>query len=66
MRILVSALVCAAIFGIPATAESQARPVHTFSIVARDAATGQIGVAVQSHWFSVAQLYRGQSPESVP
>ena len=29
------------------------RPVHTYSIVARDAATGQIGVAVQSHWFSV-------------
>jgi uncharacterized Ntn-hydrolase superfamily protein len=29
------------------------RPVHTYSIVARDAATGEIGVAVQSHWFSV-------------
>lgn len=26
---------------------------HTFSIVARDTATGEIGVAVQSHWFSV-------------
>ena len=26
---------------------------HTFSIVARDSATGEIGVAVQSHWFSV-------------
>lgn len=26
---------------------------HTFSIVARDPATGQMGVAVQSHWFSV-------------
>jgi uncharacterized Ntn-hydrolase superfamily protein len=26
---------------------------HTFSIVARDPATGEIGVAVQSHWFSV-------------
>src|SRR5262245_50300353 len=25
------------------------RPVHTFSIVARDAATGELGVAVQSH-----------------
>ena len=32
------------------------RPVHTFSIVARDAATGQIGVAVQSHWFAVGQI----------
>ncbi len=29
------------------------RPVHTFSIVARDSKTGEIGVAVQSHWFSV-------------
>jgi uncharacterized Ntn-hydrolase superfamily protein len=27
--------------------------MHTFSIVAVDSATGQIGVAVQSHWFSV-------------
>lgn len=26
---------------------------HTFSIVARDAETGEMGVAVQSHWFSV-------------
>src|SRR4051794_39970060 len=26
---------------------------NTFSIVARDSATGDIGVAVQSHWFSV-------------
>ncbi|MBV9210212.1 MAG: DUF1028 domain-containing protein [Acidobacteria bacterium] len=29
------------------------RPVHTFSIVARDPSTGELGVAVQSHWFSV-------------
>ncbi|HXS09794.1 MAG TPA: DUF1028 domain-containing protein, partial [Candidatus Krumholzibacteria bacterium] len=29
------------------------RPVHTYSIVARDSTTGEIGVAVQSHWFSV-------------
>ncbi|HEV7241709.1 MAG TPA: DUF1028 domain-containing protein [Thermoanaerobaculia bacterium] len=28
----------------------------TFSIVARDPATGQIGVAVQSHWFAVGQI----------
>jgi uncharacterized Ntn-hydrolase superfamily protein len=26
---------------------------HTFSIVARDSLTGEMGVAVQSHWFSV-------------
>lgn len=29
------------------------RPVHTYSIVARDSTTGELGVAVQSHWFSV-------------
>jgi uncharacterized Ntn-hydrolase superfamily protein len=29
---------------------------HTFSIVARDAKTGQMGVAVQSHWFGVGRL----------
>ncbi|MDR3573998.1 MAG: DUF1028 domain-containing protein [Anaerolineaceae bacterium] len=30
--------------------------VHTFSIVARDPLTGQLGVAVQSHWFSVGSV----------
>lgn len=29
---------------------------HTFSIVARDAKTGEMGVAVQSHWFAVGTL----------
>lgn len=45
-------------------AQNQAtRPVHgseplahTFSIVARDSATGELGVAVQSHWFSVGTV----------
>ena len=32
------------------------RPVHTYSIVARDPETGQLGVAVQSHWFSVGSI----------
>jgi uncharacterized Ntn-hydrolase superfamily protein len=32
------------------------RPVHTFSIVARDPETGELGVAVQSHWFSVGAI----------
>lgn len=35
---------------------SQLRPVATYSIVARDPATGHLGVAVQSHWFSVGSL----------
>ena len=38
------------------TALGQTRPVNTYSIVARDPATGQMGVAVQSHWFSVGPI----------
>lgn len=34
----------------------QSRPVHTFSIVARDPVSGELGVAVQSHWFSVGPI----------
>jgi uncharacterized Ntn-hydrolase superfamily protein len=37
-------------------APGQVRPVHTYSIVARDPATGQMGVAVQSHWYSVGTI----------
>jgi len=32
------------------------RPVATYSIVARDPQTGEMGVAVQSHWFSVGSV----------
>ncbi len=32
------------------------RPVATYSIVARDLETGEMGVAVQSHWFSVGSV----------
>jgi uncharacterized Ntn-hydrolase superfamily protein len=32
------------------------RPIHTYSIVARDPSTGEMGVAVQSHWFSVGSI----------
>src|SRR5215210_4393691 len=38
------------------TASVPVRPVHTFSIVARDPDTGELGVAVQSHWFSVCPI----------
>lgn len=42
---------------MPPSAQGEAlRPVHTYSIVARDARTGELGVAVQSHWFSVGGL----------
>ncbi len=49
-RILVCTLLIASPLG------AQLRPVSTYSIVARDSITGQIGVAVQSHWFAVGQI----------
>ena len=33
-----------------------AEQIATFSIVARDPKTGEMGVAVQSHWFAVGQI----------
>jgi uncharacterized Ntn-hydrolase superfamily protein len=50
--------------GRPSTQGESAAPVagkpgplaHTFSIVARDPVTGEMGVAVQSHWFSVGSI----------
>jgi uncharacterized Ntn-hydrolase superfamily protein len=52
MRLALTLLLAA--LALPCTAaEPSRRPVHTYSIVARDAATGDLGVAVQSHWFSV-------------
>src|ERR1044071_4214557 len=64
MRALVVALVLALLVcSKPAVSEVASdspakplRPVHTFSIVARDPATGELGVAVQSHWFSVGSI----------
>ena len=35
---------------------SQKRPISTYSIVAYDEKTGELGVAVQSHWFSVGSV----------
>jgi len=52
MRLLAHTLL--AILALPIGAgDVPRRPVHTYSIVARDVATGELGVAVQSHWFSV-------------
>lgn len=44
--------------GAPAEVGARAplRPVNTYSIVARDPETGEMGVAVQSHWFSVGSI----------
>ncbi len=38
------------------------RPTNTFSIVARDPLTGDLGVAVQSHWFSVGSIVTWAEP----
>ena len=47
-RIVIAFAVLAALPAVAATPRA-----FTYSIVARDAATGEMGVAVQSHWFSV-------------
>ncbi|MFN7973365.1 MAG: DUF1028 domain-containing protein [Acidobacteriota bacterium] len=39
-----------------------ARMAHTYSIVARDPVTGDLGVAVQSHWFSVGAVVAWAEP----
>ena len=58
--LLVLCVLCSSAFAQTVSAQPRAavphRPVNTFSNVARDPATGQIGVAVQSHWFSVGQI----------
>ncbi|MBX3156632.1 MAG: DUF1028 domain-containing protein [Deltaproteobacteria bacterium] len=41
---------------------SAIRPANTFSIVARDPVTGELGVAVQSHWFNVGALVAWAEP----
>jgi uncharacterized Ntn-hydrolase superfamily protein len=62
MNVRLSSLIIAAALFSPGVVHAQGersvplRPVHTFSIVARDSATGELGVAVQSHWFSVGPL----------
>lgn len=60
-------LLTPAVLVLPALALAQAprpaaRPAHTFSIVAMDSATGEIGVAVQSHWFSVGSVVTWAEP----
>ena len=59
----VSLMVCWAACAAPAHPQQMVaqpgaalRPVHTFSIVARDPRTRELGVAVQSHWFSVGSV----------
>ena len=54
-RLAWAVLGCVALFDVGPSAAIE-RPVHTYSIVARDPKTGDLGVAVQSHWFSVGSV----------
>lgn len=51
---LLSVIVLTVLLG--ANTVAQVRPVNTYSIVARDTITGEMGVAVQSNWFSVGSI----------
>ena len=59
-RRLSALLVLLAAGAVPALGAT--RPVNTYSIVARDPATGEMGVAVQSHWFSVGSVVTWAEP----
>src|SRR5215212_9073018 len=54
--VIAASIALSAIARAQSPAPQPLRPVHTFSIVARDPATGQMGVAVQSHWFTVGPI----------
>ena len=47
---------------VPRTSRLPDPLAHTFSIVARDSATGDLGVAVQSHYFSVGPIVPWAEP----
>lgn len=53
--LLLSCAACSAHAAIPIGAPPSPL-AHTYSIVARDASTGEMGVAVQSHYFSVGPV----------
>lgn len=54
LRLLLVLAPVLSLTGVPARGADSL--VHTFSIVARDPTTGDMGVAVQSHWFSVGSI----------
>ena len=57
MQLKSMTLLCVYIFSSGITQQLlPSRPVATYSIIAMDKTTGQLGVAVQSHWFSVGFL----------
>ena len=56
---IVFIILCGALYGQYDFSEPLA---HTFSIVARDPQTGELGVAVQSHWFAVGSIVSWAEP----
>jgi uncharacterized Ntn-hydrolase superfamily protein len=56
VRLILVLLAVLAPLRASATGPSPVRPVSTYSIVALDPENGELGVAVQSHWFSVGAL----------
>ena len=61
-RSCIAGLLVLTLVPVLAAADRPLRPVNTYSIVARDAETGQLGVAVQSHWFSVGSIVSWAEP----
>ncbi len=62
--IILGALLVTALFSGEISAQTiHGEPfAHTFSIVAIDSASGEMGVAVQSHWFSVGSIVAWARP----
>jgi uncharacterized Ntn-hydrolase superfamily protein len=56
MRTLVACLIVTTAWGMALHAQPSDPLLHTYSIVARDATTGEMAVGVQSHWFAVGNL----------
>lgn len=58
---ILTVLTAVAVSAGPIAPRPEAR-AHTYSIVARDPDTGDLGVAVQSHWFSVGSIVGWAEP----
>ncbi|WP_298827162.1 DUF1028 domain-containing protein [uncultured Piscinibacter sp.] len=61
-RSVVSMLLSTFVVTVFAQPPLPSRPVHTYSIVARDPAAGELGVAVHSHWFAVGPVVPSAEP----
>jgi uncharacterized Ntn-hydrolase superfamily protein len=55
-KVVLTALILLSCATLSNAQELKSYPCHTYSIVARDSVTGEMGVAVQSHYFSVGPV----------